>query len=313
MIERVKELVSSIIDNKKGFGMSAFVVLKPNGNEDTIIKKFMLDDDLLCSVKKMFVGVLQEKFLDENILIESFEDISDERCVFYEIPQTTSFRPFKFEEQYKLKLESYDESLVDDIVGFAFRFSINNKKFWMYQHICYSQLVKRSKNIYAILSKDDVYRSLDRDIIKIESKFDVLIVDNTIITSKIKLLERCFGFDVFIREEAQDTIDFICSMDIVNDIEMIGKFENKKSLTNAKKLLKVKKSPVLRMNRDTLIKRVKVHPRYSDVVIEDDKISLKTQKDVLEFINLLNDNFLKSELTEAEYDSTVKKELEPIT
>lgn len=310
MMDDIKKLVIDVINNKKGFGLQAFVTLKQD--ERVLLKKFVLDDDLLNKVKIMFKGILNESFFKEEVLIGSIEDIADKRLMMYEIIQNDSFRPFNFEEQKNVS-ESYSESFVDDIIGFAFRFNINNKYFWIYQHICYSQLVKRSKNIYAILSPMDVYKSLDRDIIKIESKVDAIIVNDSILTSKIELLERNFGFAEFIRTEAAETIKFISQMDIVDNVDLITKFEDKKSLTNAKKILKARKSPVLRMDKKKLLDRIQVHPRYNCIIVENDRICLETQKDVLEFLKMLNDSILKSELTDAEYDSTVKKELEPIT
>ena len=46
--------------------------------------------------------------------------------------------------------------------------------------------------------------------------------------------------------------------------------------------------------------------------INDGKIIISNQKQAVEFIKMLNDSILKSELTDAEYDSTVKTELAPI-
>ena len=46
--------------------------------------------------------------------------------------------------------------------------------------------------------------------------------------------------------------------------------------------------------------------------IDNDEIQLGSEKDVNSFIKLLNDDIVRSELTETEYDSISKRELEPV-
>lgn len=77
--------------------------------------------------------------------------------------------------------------------------------------------------------------------------------------------------------------------------------------------MKAKHSPVLRMDKNVLLEKLKTLPRYKDKLeIDNGKIKIINQKQAIEFIKMLNDSILRSELTDAEYDSTVKTELPPI-
>ena len=159
---------------------------------------------------------------------------------------------------------------------------------------------------YAMLN-GNTYVTLDRDILKIDSRFDFLIINESIITSNIKLLQTSFGFDKYICNEAEKTISIISELDIVSDTEKIFAFSDKQKLTNAKKLLKAKNSPVLNMEKDELINGLKKHPRYKDKFqFKDKKIVINSQKDVNELIKMLNDDIVRSELTNREYDSSTK-------
>jgi hypothetical protein len=67
------------------------------------------------------------------------------------------------------------------------------------------------------------------------------------------------------------------------------------------------------MDKNVLLEKLKTLPRYKDKLeIDNGKIKILNQKQAIEFIKMLNDSILRSELTDAEYDSTVKTELPPI-
>ena len=67
------------------------------------------------------------------------------------------------------------------------------------------------------------------------------------------------------------------------------------------------------MDKNVLLEKLKTLPRYKDKLeIDNGKIKILNQKQAIEFIKMLNDSILRSELTDAEYDSTVKTELPSI-
>lgn len=308
--KEMQEYIRRIVDSE--YGLTSFVVLKPEN--DFLIKKFVLDDKLHAIVSDMIANILKNNFLSETAELDTAENIDDNRRIYYEIQQNNSYRPFGFIDAFESVIDSYSESDIDSIVGFMFRLNVNDTDIWIYQQINYPQLVKKSKNIYAMLSKNGIYTPLNKDILKIERKIDVLILGESIITAKIELMQKVFGFESFIREEAKKTIDFIEGMEIVDDIEKFILLANKTALTNSKKLYKAKNSPVLRMKKDILISKLSSLPRYKGKFeISDGKIQISSQKQATEFFKMLNDSILKSELTDAEYDSTVKVELEPIS
>ena len=71
--------------------------------------------------------------------------------------------------------------------------------------------------------------------------------------------------------------------------------------------MKVKNSPVLAMDKDELINKIPLVTRYKNIIhIENGKIRTNTKKDVDNLMKLLNDDYVKSELTDMEYDSTSK-------
>ncbi len=104
-----------------------------------------------------------------------------------------------------------------------------------------------------------------------------------------------------------------CMLSETACLEKFVAFENKSKLTNAKKLLKAKNSPVLQMKKNDLLENLKKHSRYKTMFkFEEDHIVISSQKEAAAFIKMLNDDIVRSELTGKEYDSSSKMLLGPV-
>lgn len=161
--------------------------------------------------------------------------------------------------------------------------------------------------------ENDEYDEIDSDIVQIDSRADVIIFSSSVVTAKMDLMQRFFGFEQYIRAGAQKTIEIIRDLDIVDSLEKFVAFENKSKLTNAKKLLKAKNSPVLQMKKNDLLENLKKHSRYKTMFkFEEDHIVISSQKEAAAFIKMLNDDIVRSELTGKEYDSSSKMLLGPV-
>ena len=71
--------------------------------------------------------------------------------------------------------------------------------------------------------------------------------------------------------------------------------------------MKIRNSPVLQMDKAKLIKGLQTIKRYKGrLKIKNGKIQISSKKDVIELLKILNDDYLKSELTGQEYESSSK-------
>ena len=158
-----------------------------------------------------------------------------------------------------------------------------------------------------IIQKDNVFEIVDKEMLKIDKRGELLILDNTILVRNVKVLQDFFGFQVFVRNQAQSVISKLEELDIIGNIATLKEYQTGEKLTISKKLMKVKNSPVLAMDKDELINKIPLVPRYKNIIhIENGKIRTNTKKDVDNLMKLLNDDYVKSELTDMEYDSTSK-------
>lgn len=308
LASEMKTTIKDIVKKDEVCGVTAFAyITKDNEN---IIKKFLITDELRESVRAVLISTLENKFLADDVELEPSDNIADNKRILYEIVQTEAYKPFGFIESYDAVTTTYSERDQESLTGLLFKLNYNDKIIWAYQHIHKMGLIKRSRSVYAMFSGNSVYKPLDRDVLRIGSRIDVLIVGNSLITSNINLLQQSFGFDKYVRKEAAQTIVKISELGIVNSVERLEHLESKEKLTFAKKLMKAKNSPVLTMTSEELLRRIKRHSYYREKLsIEEDKIVIDTIKRANEFVKMLNDDIVKSELTDQEYDSPSKMPL----
>ena len=304
------ELVNNIIGNNRKFGLEVYVCIS---TKDGIqIKKVLITDNLQKTLDEKIISILKEKYLNE-IEIECASDLADNKNALYDFELSTEYDPFAFLNTWANCDEKFDAAIDTSISGFAFKFNFNDNYFWAYQHVYPMSVLKKSKNVYAMIGNNKIYDVVNKDLIAIASRIDLIVVHNHVITAKTTLMQNKFGYDVVIRNEAQNTIDHIVELGMVSNPEKLLMFAENKKLTNAKKLMKAKTSPILHMEKNGLIRRIQLHERYKDMVtIKDGKIVTNTIKDIQAFLKLLNDDIVKSELSDVEYDSSSKKVLKPI-
>lgn len=307
-----KSIINSVMFSNVKHGLSVFAWLEVDNRPR--LKKFLIDDNLRSKLIAMVDSEIKERYLGEELELDSSDNIADKRRVLYEFQQTESYAPFEIINGWREVSEQYSEADQKYLRGLLFRVNRNDDEIWIYQRIYNVSLVKRSKSLLATVGKTKTYVLMDSDVLRIDSRIDVLIIGNLFFSSNIGLLQKSFGFDRYIRSEAAKTIQRIGELGVVSDTGKIVAFGDKETLSNARKLLKAKNSPVLKMKKKDLLIRIKQHPRYKDKFkVQGDKIMINSQKDAGEFIKLLNDDILRSELTGWEYDSPSKKILEPLS
>lgn len=309
--EEFKETVRSIIEPDKPFGLELYACVKELGN--IVLKKIQVTDNLKKDLSNLVRNTVDDVLLADDVEVDSAENISENRNALYEILQTKDYHPFSFLDNESNKKECYTEANQGALIGYVFRINKNDDCFWLYQHLYPIKLLNRSKAVYAIFNKGITYTTLDKDIFRIEPRIDAAIIGGNIYTTKTDLLQKFFGFDQYIKNAAEKTIDIIKSMSLLKDVAKLEQLLGKDRLSDAKKLMKAHNSPVFSMDKATLCKRLKKHPRYKDKFAYDgDMIIIETQKTASDFIKMLNDDIVKSELTKQEYDSHSKKALPPL-
>lgn len=301
-----QEHLKDVLFGERGHGLSIFCCVKSNGGVQ--LKRFNVQDDFRNEINGLIIEATSSRYLDEDAVFDIADNIADNNNAFYLIEASDQYNPFAFLSASDDIQETFSENDRANLLGFAFNFSIDTKNVWAYQHVYPTSISKKSKGLLALISGENIFEKLSNSkLFCIEGRVDVVIVENTICPAKISFLETNFGFEAYIRNEAQNTVAAIGETGLIKDIAKFTDFITKDKMTNAKKLLKIKNSPVLSMPIEDVIQRLPTITRYSNIKIEDGQIIATSQKDVASILKMLNDDFLRSELSRKEYDSPAKK------
>lgn len=162
--------------------------------------------------------------------------------------------------------------------------------------------LKKSKELFELVSEDDMLR-LNGNVQLIIAAGEMYVLDTKILTQNMK-------FNKLITKAATETVDAIDALELLEDIQVLR--DTIEDFNFARRLSKVKKtSPIFELGipKETIVDFTKRTSqlagrfKYSD---DGQTIRLDTKKSKDAFIKLMNDSFLRSELTEQYYETTAK-------
>lgn len=320
-----KDAIASFCNSRDICGFEAYVVTK----EEPRLRKITLHDPVnrdegklgfKKTIRNMLFDVLAQKYLASDIEYTSASNIADNQRKMYIIPQTEGeYYPFGYLNSTGV---DFKESDLSDAVGLAFECRKGqNEVLWLYQHL-WAILVpnKKKTNLMArimCVENGIVFYEQTEPLLTIAHKIDLVIVNGSIITENISLMQKSFGFQAFIMAAAQKTIQSVLDNGIIKNADKLNEYINRGNgkPRYAKKLMRITDSKVLQMTPEQLIDRITTVDRWKGkFVLNEDKraIDLQTYTHVEWLIDLLDERFTKSEITDTEYDTDVKKEAGPV-
>lgn len=301
VIKRIKE----ITDANMKCGVEIYVCVKGDA-QDFKLEKMASMNTLKDRVRTIVLDVLSEVYLSEDAEYFNITDVIDNKKAIYILEQNDKYKPFALLNSSLESVETFKEENIKDVFGFIFKINVNSKKLFLYQH-AYVGSKLRTKNALRIVQKKDVFEIVDKEMLKIDKRSEIVIIDNILLVKNVKVLQDYFGFQTFVRSQAKETISKLEKLDIIGNMDKLKEYQNEEKLTISKKLMKIQNSPVLQMKKADLINKIPAISRYKGMIhIENGKIKTNTKKDIDNLMKLLNDDYVKSELTEQEYDSTSK-------
>lgn len=319
--ENIKEMLQKAVQNKNECGFAAYIVAKTEPR----LRKMILDEGKINSsnykhmVRDAILNVLSEKYLNDEVEFVSGENIADNQRKYYMIPQSEKYRPFDYLKLQGPDIPEFKFDQIDDAAGIIFWFRIEENEFWVYQHL-WSIMVpnKKKMNLLSRLQKyenHDYFIEQKEPLITIACKADVLIMQGCIITSNIGLMQKSFGFRDFIVATADKSVERVRDKALVANPEKLEEYINRgKTNKYAKKMMRIANSKVLDLSKEKLMERVHTLERWKDKFEEnqDGLIILNTFQQVEDLIDLLDERYTRSDVTNQEYDTEVKAVAKPV-
>lgn len=165
--------------------------------------------------------------------------------------------------------------------------------------------IKKAKKRFELIQGDDILR--------LNGDAQLMLIDGEIYVLDTKVLEQNIKFSALINKAADETIAAIDVLGLLDDIQVLK--DSAEEINFARKLSKVKKtSPIFSLNipKETIVqftkntKELAGRFKYSE---DGQAIRLDTKKSKDAFLKLMNDSFLRSELTNQYYETSAKDKL----
>ena len=319
--ERIKKILQKAVQDKNNCGFAAYIVAKT----DPKLRKMIFDEEKFNSgnykhiVRDAILNVISEKYLAEETEFASGANVADNQKKYYMIAQSEEYRPFDYLDVQVEDIPEFKFDQIDDAFGIIFWFRIEENEFWVYQHLWSIMIPNKKKtNLLSRLQKyenHDYFIQQKEPLITIATKADILIMQDYIITSNIGLMQKSFGFQDFIVATADKSVERVMSKALVANPEKLKEYINRGKTTKyAKKMMRIANSKVLDLSNEKLMERVHTLERWKDKFEEngEGQIVLNTFQQVEYLIDLLDERYTRSDVTNQEYDTDVKQVAEPI-
>lgn len=282
-------------------------------------------------VRKMLIENTAQQALCEMLcknLGQMFQ-LDDDSAELYLLPASTFLTPDKrhflcFEhEDLTDELKSLSQPSLrtaervlaidemDKLTGFLFVLGHDNEVVTLYQHFYAPMLIRGKRRVILIPNDEMRFSPVQNNMLALSGNIDMLMIDGIIITNNLSLLERSFRYDEHITNKAKSVVTEIEQRELISDIEFLRScITGANHLGNAKKLLMASLLPVMQMDRHTLANAIRQHGKLKKLYQfdDDDRFVLTSQRAAKDFIKLLNDEYLRSLVSEREYESEAKTE-----
>lgn len=319
-IKEVKEKVEQLLKQKNG--IEIYFVLKKNGSKN--IKFVNIADELDRSdttseeMLNGFVTVVKSIFNSYNdsdmILKLSSADERKNALYYYdldELPEEMKMMEAVFLKSDEMETFDFTNDSLDEIVAFITVVGNSENRIVLYKQQYPISLLKRDKYMLTPVPHKNRLKKVESDILRVDFNFQFCLLDDKFYVSDIEKMEKICSFHTLIINEAKKSIEKICSAGILEDVEVLEDELN--NVTFARKLTRVyKDSKVLGViSNKTIVEFTKKHSyfRNNPIKSKGEKFVLDTKKSKETFIKLMNDDFLKSELTNYEYESLAKNDM----
>lgn len=317
-VQEIKSKINSIIS--KNTSLNLFFLLTDKDGQYIKRKVDLAQGDTTEEFIELFREYLEKTIVQNEELSLCKLSSSDDRvnaiyAYDYDVysKDLNCIHDFNIEEEIESEMFSFSEESLSNLRGYLIYLGSMNEGIVLYKKHYPISLIKRDS--FLLYKKDRRFVKFEGDdILRISGSAQVMKLENEMFVLDINNFERNFGFENLITKRASETVEEIDQKGILEDVQVLKDLVD--DITFARKLSKVReKSPVINLSisNDDIINFTKTNPglrgrfKYSE---DGKKIRLDTKASKNAFIKLLNDDYLRSNLTNQEYDSIAKDRID---
>jgi hypothetical protein len=309
--EQLLARLAYFLNPENGIGAALYFVLNQNG--ENIIRFADIENEAKNELKDRFLEYIEDKFINnEDLHYQNISEADDRKNVVYrydieERPESLNILDEILADGERDNF-NFNQNNLDGLQGYLITIGNEGNQIALYKKHHPVNLLRQDR--FLLFPSNERLVKAENDFIALDRSFDFMMVDDNLIVLKLNTLERFFGFEDVIRNQAQNIIATIEANQLLEDIEQLN--ELAQSLATAKKIMKVRNSPVLNVPVENVINFINNHQELTGRIgFNDDgtRVRLTTGVSKKLFLKLLNDDYLFSQLTELQYDTHAKDRL----
>lgn len=299
------------------YSSQVYLVLKTDNG--FVLRKADIENATESEMRSLFTDSVRFRVSDNEDLSICNLSVADDRAnaLFYydydEYPEELSvFKDFNLLAAIDTTPNfNFKEDSISSLYGYIIYLGTVTDGLLLFKKHYSIALIKRECFLLGLHKDKERFAKINSDdILRLNGDFQLIRFDDEIYVTDVKVLERNLGFNELVFREAATTVDAIDELALLDDIQVLK--DSAEDVSFARKLSKVKKSsPIFANNipKDVIIAFTKTNPglkgafKYND---DGNAIRLDTKKSKIAFVKLLNDAFLRSELTKEYYEARAK-------
>jgi len=318
--QQIRDLLTSMQDHQTDCGFDAFVVMK----DEPKLKSMVLSEGKNVTgktfrdvLKDMFFSVIRENYLAPDAAYADGTQLADDQHKFLIIKQSGAFTPFSFLNAANT-VEEFDSQDLSNAAGLVFKIRKGTDTIWCYQHLWSIMVPNKKKNHvmtrFCKFENQTVFSEQTESLLTIAHRIDILIVNGYLITGNTTLLQKNFGFQNYIYQSAAQAVTSIAAKGLVSNVDKLTEYISRGKPKYAKKMMRIGNSRVLALSANELYTKINTVQRWKDKFHIDEtthQIVLKTYTEVESLIDLFDERYTRSDITDTEYDTDVKTVAQP--
>ncbi|RSC92589.1 anti-phage protein KwaB [Tenacibaculum singaporense] len=274
------------------------------------IKQLNIVNDEIEHIQNLFIQSISTDILsvEEQTLVNVSEADDRANTIFeYDLELPESLEYFNSPLNDDIPIFAFNDDDLGNVESLLIEIGTEENQIVLLKQLSSVEVFGRGG--YMLWKSNQQFERFQDKVLRITPKFNGLKINGTFIFTELKLLERTHGFHDVIVREANVSIELIQELNLLDTTDGLTALLS--NISFARKVLKIRNSPVLRNNipNRAIITFTKTHPAlrnkmgYSE---DDSQIILKTNVSKMLFIKMLDDAYLTSELTNQFYESKAK-------
>lgn len=237
-------------------------------------------------------------------------EANDIRQVFHVTATQIPKAAIIFEAVTGNKAEDFPSNIeLKDIWSYIFKVDCSKGTIYLWKRN-YPISVLRKESSYALFFSNSKLSLLDKDLLRLSKHFDVMLIDTELIVLSRTEFEKAFDYVEAMQTAATVNINVIKRAKLfeVEGLEKITSLsQNKRTL---RKLLNI--NPQSKILKKTPVQIARLAKKYKvkfEVSEDKSKLSITSKKSAVAFVELLNDDYLKSEFSDSLYKIKGKSQI----